>query len=564
MQKSRVTPRRCTAGRACRFVAAACGSDDDDASEQHAHRPAPSTAAPRRQRAPRRRRHRGTSGTEAAGTEAPPAPTRGSRRRSRVRQRDERRRRRRSRGLAGHDAVRRAHRRSSWPACARSTRASTDFNYAAETYDAVMIIGARGRAGAATTASRTASEINGITRDGEKCTDVRRLRRAHRSRHRHRLRRRVRSARVRRQRRADRGQLRPAEVRRQQPHRRSRRPTYIDGRRRRRARRRRHVPVEGTRAGDGVLTIGTLLPADGLAGVPRTAGVRRRSTWPSRRSTRPVACSASTSSGIEGDSGDTTTDSANQTTSTVCSSENVDAIIGAASSGVSLTVIDKITGAGVVQFSPANTVETLSTYADKGLYFRTAPPDIFQGDVLGQLIAEDGNQTVAILNLNDAYGNGLAETAAKTVTDVRWRGRRTRRSYDPAAHVVRHRGRRDRRGRPRRDRGHRLRRVVADPAHDGREGHRPDGQGRLRQRRQHRQRPRRELRRRQLIQRDCTSPELLKRGPGTSARAPPTGARGRGPGSVVVAMAADGSSVPAWTTRPGQRGRRREPATAGR
>src|SRR3546814_14698234 len=73
-----------------------------------------------------------------------------------------------------------------------------------------------------------------------------------------------------------------------------------------------------------------------------------------------------------GDSGDTTTDIANQTVDRLLAA-NVDAIIGAASSGVSATVIDKITAAGVVQFSPANTSKTFSTYADKGLYFRNAP-----------------------------------------------------------------------------------------------------------------------------------------------------------------------------------------------
>ena len=42
-------------------------------------------------------------------------------------------------------------------------------------------------------------------------------------------------------------------------------------------------------------------------------------------------------------------------------------------------------------FSPANTSKKLSTYADKGLYFRNAPSDILQGGVLAEVIAEDGN-----------------------------------------------------------------------------------------------------------------------------------------------------------------------------
>src|SRR5204862_56467 len=82
---------------------------------------------------------------------------------------------------------------------------------------------------------------------------------------------------------------------------------------------------------------------------------------------------------------------------------NVDAIIGAASSSVSLSVIDKITGAGVLQISPANTSDELTNYADKGLYFRTAPPDVLQGRVLGDLILADGNSTVGILALQDSY-----------------------------------------------------------------------------------------------------------------------------------------------------------------
>jgi branched-chain amino acid transport system substrate-binding protein len=82
-----------------------------------------------------------------------------------------------------------------------------------------------------------------------------------------------------------------------------------------------------------------------------------------------------------------------------------------------LTVIDKITGAGVVEFSPANTSPTFTDYKDNGLYFRTAPSDVLQGRVLGDLIVEDGAQNVAIMALQDPYGTGLAENVKKSVTD---------------------------------------------------------------------------------------------------------------------------------------------------
>ena len=50
----------------------------------------------------------------------------------------------------------------------------------------------------------------------------------------------------------------------------------------------------------------------------------------------------------------------------------------------------------------------MSTYDDNGLYWRTAPSDILQGEVLGNLVAEDGNQTLGMIVLNDSYGTGLA------------------------------------------------------------------------------------------------------------------------------------------------------------
>ena len=110
----------------------------------------------------------------------------------------------------------------------------------------------------------------------------------------------------------------------------------------------------------------------------------------------------------QGDSGDATTDTANTEVDRLLAA-GAQVIIGAASSGVSLTVIDKITTAGVVQFSPANTSPTLTTYDDKGLYFRTAPSDLLQGRVLANLVIEEGAASAAVLYRNDAYGVGLAE-----------------------------------------------------------------------------------------------------------------------------------------------------------
>ncbi len=113
------------------------------------------------------------------------------------------------------------------------------------------------------------------------------------------------------------------------------------------------------------------------------------------------------------DSGDTTTDTATVSVTDLLSLD-VSAIVGAASSGVSKTVIDQIVAAGVVQFSPANTSIDFTDYADDGLYWRTAPSDVLQGEVLGNQIAEDGVQNLGIIELNDSYGTGLTKKITET------------------------------------------------------------------------------------------------------------------------------------------------------
>jgi branched-chain amino acid transport system substrate-binding protein len=160
---------------------------------------------------------------------------------------------------------------------------------------------------------------------------------------------------------------------------------------------------------DAELKIGSLLPTTGnlaFLGPPEIAGVDA------------AVAEINAAGGVLGkcvsvshkDSGDTTTDTATQS-ATALINEGVDAIVGAASSGVSLSVIDQVTGAGVVQISPANTAPDLSTYADDGYYFRTAPSDVLQGRVLGNLITGDGNENVAFLTIQDPYGTGLYENS---------------------------------------------------------------------------------------------------------------------------------------------------------
>ena len=91
----------------------------------------------------------------------------------------------------------------------------------------------------------------------------------------------------------------------------------------------------------------------------------------------------------------------------------VDAIVGAAATGMTLAIIDQVTGAGVVQCSPSNTGPGLTTYPDGGFYFRTAPSDALQGPVLAEQVIADGNATLAVAARADDYGQGLLDATVE-------------------------------------------------------------------------------------------------------------------------------------------------------
>lgn len=108
----------------------------------------------------------------------------------------------------------------------------------------------------------------------------------------------------------------------------------------------------------------------------------------------------------------------------------VQAIVGAASTGMTLSVIDAITSAGVVQCSPSNTGIGLTTYPDKGFYFRTAPSDVLQAPVLAEVILASGATNVAVVARADDYGRPFM---LETVANIESRGGTVtvQEAYDP-------------------------------------------------------------------------------------------------------------------------------------
>ena len=113
------------------------------------------------------------------------------------------------------------------------------------------------------------------------------------------------------------------------------------------------------------------------------------------------------------DEGDTDT-KAYETSIEKLRNADVSAIVGAAASGVSKLVLDGNVSAGILQISASNTSPDFTAWEDDGLYFRTAPSDLLQGEVLANLIAADGAKTLGIIYQNDAYGTGLNDALTTT------------------------------------------------------------------------------------------------------------------------------------------------------
>ena len=91
--------------------------------------------------------------------------------------------------------------------------------------------------------------------------------------------------------------------------------------------------------------------------------------------------------------------------------DNVAAIMGADCSGVTTAVANQVAVPnGLVMISPSATSPALSTLDDNGLFFRTAPSDARQGQVLAEVAISRGISSVAISYTNNDYGKGLSDS----------------------------------------------------------------------------------------------------------------------------------------------------------
>ncbi|WP_108658343.1 ABC transporter substrate-binding protein [Acuticoccus kandeliae] len=94
-------------------------------------------------------------------------------------------------------------------------------------------------------------------------------------------------------------------------------------------------------------------------------------------------------------------------------SDGVAAIVGAMCSGATTAVLQNVgIPNGIVMISPSATSPALSTVEDNGLFFRTAPSDARQGEIIADMLTERGIKEVALTYTNNDYGKGLGDSIA--------------------------------------------------------------------------------------------------------------------------------------------------------
>ena len=178
-------------------------------------------------------------------------------------------------------------------------------------------------------------------------------------------------------------------------------------------------------ADPGELVVGYVLPQTGSLAAIIDALVK-----PLEMGVEEITAAGGQVTLIPGDSG-TDPNVASVTTDQLLA-DDVDVIIGAAGSTVSLSIIDKITGSNVAQCSGSNTDGAFTTYDDGGFYFRTAPSDVVQAPTLADVITDGGAATVGIIYRNDDYGAGFNDLLADALT-ANGVAIATQVGYDPTA-----------------------------------------------------------------------------------------------------------------------------------
>lgn len=114
---------------------------------------------------------------------------------------------------------------------------------------------------------------------------------------------------------------------------------------------------------------------------------------------------------------DTCIDSAAATAAAerLVTADGVKGIVGGDCSGVTRAVLTNVAMPnGIVMISPSATSPALTDDPDNGLFFRTAPSDAREGEVMADILVERGIKSIAISYSNSDYGKGQAEAIARS------------------------------------------------------------------------------------------------------------------------------------------------------
>jgi branched-chain amino acid transport system substrate-binding protein len=189
-------------------------------------------------------------------------------------------------------------------------------------------------------------------------------------------------------------------------------------------------PSTTARPSDGVLTIGTLLPQTGAL----------KDTAPAEFAGVDLALREINDAGgvlghdvavIHGDSGDASSSLASDTLTDLLD-RHVDAIVGPTSTALTLTVMDRIASANVLEVAPADHDDIASAADRHDRYFRTSAPLRLQAQLLASVMADDGVQHVALLAARDPYGDAYSDALTKALARAGIQVATARR-YDPKA-----------------------------------------------------------------------------------------------------------------------------------
>ncbi|MEZ5755311.1 MAG: ABC transporter substrate-binding protein [Paracoccaceae bacterium] len=118
-----------------------------------------------------------------------------------------------------------------------------------------------------------------------------------------------------------------------------------------------------------------------------------------------------TASAVRGDSTCVDAAAATAAAERLVTADGVVGIVGADCSGVTGAVLQNVARPnGIGMISPSATSPALSTAEDDGLFFRTAPSDARQGEIMADILSEKGIKSVAVTYTNNDYGKGLADS----------------------------------------------------------------------------------------------------------------------------------------------------------